>query len=660
MTCRTRSTPHSTSNHPHLKSSLHASTRPQPGGPDTVPAPRRTAIVALFTLSALAIVGTATAVLTTAATANPTNVFETAPIVEYGLPIFKTLTNISIAAVVGSLMLAAFVLPETSAARREVLDLGAGATIAAMVFVAPSAVLTFLNLAGSVSPEVALASLGQFLTSIAVGQAWTATFVLLSVIAVLCFAVRRRSATVGVFGVAVIALVPLALQGHAAGDGSHTIASTSLWLHIAASSAWMGGLAVLLIVRRRLDPAAVGSAITKFSTAALICFIVVTVAGVTGAALRITEPTQLFTTSYGVILTLKSVILVALGSAGAWYRTRLQPRGDLPSTKFWRVVAVELALMGIAIGLAVVLARTAPPGGEEIAVTPSERLTGLPLPPPLTAPRLFDAWALDPLWLLAAATVAVVCVRAVRRARNAGDSVPWLRVGSTVLALVVFTLATSGWMAVYGTYLLSVRASTLALLTVAVPALFILGGTRATVGRMLGGATRARLARAAGWWAAPLVTGALLAGLVTIWTSPSVLRWSVEDPVGAQLTVLLPLGAGVLFFLTVLRTRRTAIWPSVVGAAIVAGAFVIAASGLMTGTLRSVDWYGVITEGWTTHPLADQHIAGAVLLGAALLVSVAVPIAAIAGHADVSTRSRRRRAGRSNGADDSRRKRETR
>ena len=98
-------------------------------------------------------------------------------------------------------------------------------------------------------------------------------------------------------------------------------------------------------------------------------------------------------TDYGVLVLVKSVALVALGVAGWLHRRRLldaigQAAGRVA---FWRLVAAELVLMGVASGVAVALSRTATPVPDEPppAATPAQLLTGQPLPPPLTFDRLF-------------------------------------------------------------------------------------------------------------------------------------------------------------------------------------------------------------------------------------------------------------------------------
>ena len=109
--------------------------------------------------------------------------------------------------------------------------------------------------------------------------------------------------------------------------------------------------------------------------------------------------------AYGVILIVKvAALLIASACSAPWYRTRLiaRLREDAAAQRFWWLVTLELAFMGIASGAAAALARTAPPNGEQLPAvqTPAEILTGSPLAAgarPST--RWFTAWDIDLLWL---------------------------------------------------------------------------------------------------------------------------------------------------------------------------------------------------------------------------------------------------------------------
>ena len=93
--------------------------------------------------------------------------------------------------------------------------------------------------------------LGVFLTQFPLGRAWLTTTLVAAAVTVLCFAVRNVTALGVVAAVAVtVGLVPLAQQGHAGDTASHDQAITSIWLHVAFASLWLGGL------RDRRHPAA--------------------------------------------------------------------------------------------------------------------------------------------------------------------------------------------------------------------------------------------------------------------------------------------------------------------------------------------------------------------------------------------------------------------
>ena len=86
-------------------------------------------------------------------------------------------------------------------------------------------------------------------------------------------------------------------------------------------------------------------------------------------SLRLTGPLDLFTTTYGWLITIKAVILVLLGLAGVAQRRKLVPgllRAPLDRRAFTRFALAEIVFMAIAmlvartLGLAARAARLAP------------------------------------------------------------------------------------------------------------------------------------------------------------------------------------------------------------------------------------------------------------------------------------------------------------
>ena len=115
-------------------------------------------------------------------------------------------------------------------------------------------------------------------SSIQLGQAWLITTLLAALVAVLCIAVTNQTALFFVGLAAVGTLVPMALQGHAAGASGHAMAITSMGLHLVFVSVWLGGVITLVLLRGIIDKDRLAVIVSRFSTLAIIAFIVVAIA----------------------------------------------------------------------------------------------------------------------------------------------------------------------------------------------------------------------------------------------------------------------------------------------------------------------------------------------------------------------------------------------
>ena len=104
---------------------------------------------------------------------------------------------------------------------------------------------------------------------------------------VLCFAVRNIWALVGVTVLAGGGLIPIAKQGHAAGASGHDAAVTDLALHLLGAAVWLGGLVALVLLRGTLERGRIGVVLARYSTVAIVCFVVVAASGVGSAAIRL-------------------------------------------------------------------------------------------------------------------------------------------------------------------------------------------------------------------------------------------------------------------------------------------------------------------------------------------------------------------------------------
>jgi putative copper resistance protein D len=164
-------------------------------------------------------------------------------------------------------------------------------------------------------------------------------------------------------GVGLFALLPLPVTGHASNWSYHDYTMISIELHVMSAVAWAGGLGamtVLLAANRTL----LAHALPRFSKLATLCLIVSGVTGLFNGAIEIyLDPkvgfwSGLFTTPYGQLVLLKLACFAAIAVLGSHVRWRLLPRIIRHQrTAFAAWATLELTVMGLAFGFAVVLTR---------------------------------------------------------------------------------------------------------------------------------------------------------------------------------------------------------------------------------------------------------------------------------------------------------------
>ena len=370
-------------------------------------------------------------------------------VVRYGLPIAKLLVNLGAAVAIGALTLAAVAIARESTEYGAAMDVAAGACAVWTIAAASTVFLSFL--AAYQQPVSLDPSFGDLIATYLQytenGRAWFATVVIAAVLTVMSFAVRNQGLVLAMAIGAVLALIPMALQGHAGDEADHDAAISAIWIHVAASGLWLGGLTTVALLSRAIDGARLGDLVARYSTLAMWCFIAVAASGYVSAEIRVGTFENLLT-PYGALVLVKIGALTALGLFGLAYRRFFIARLSADAERrrwFWLLVVAELAFMGIAAGTAAALARTATPLSA-IPVygdSPAEQLTGAPLPPPVTLELLATSWSFDLLWVLVCGFGAFFYIAAVVRLRRRGDSWPVLRTVLWLLGLTVLFYVTT-------------------------------------------------------------------------------------------------------------------------------------------------------------------------------------------------------------------------
>lgn len=176
--------------------------------------------------------------------------------------------------------------------------------------------------------------------------------------AVACWQSARRITTMAGGIVSVLGLLPSIYAGHVASSEHRLIAAAAISVHVIAATAWIGGLAALAwLALNRIDPWT--AALPAFSKIALVSVIALTASGIAISAQRV-EPAELFTSTYGAIIVLKTAVLGVLAVAGDLQRRHIRSEAR-PGRAFIALAGFELLTMTIAAGLATALASTPPP-----------------------------------------------------------------------------------------------------------------------------------------------------------------------------------------------------------------------------------------------------------------------------------------------------------
>lgn len=552
--------------------------------------------------------------------------------VRWGLPTATLVVNLSAAGMLGCLVVALYSLRAGEREFDAALD---AASVSASIFTVAAGVtgfLTFLNvIPAAVTLDAAFGEqLGRFLVDTEPGRGWLITTVAGAALTVLTFAVRSWTATFFVAILAAAALVPMATLGHSGEEANHNAAVMALLLHMVAAAVWLGGLLLMVILRPILDRDRMTATMLRYSSIALVAFVVVAISGTVRAVIGLGDWSAL-ASPYGVLLLIKVGALLAIGALGAWYRRRLigRMREDKSSGRFWGLITLELAFMGIASGAAVALARTPPPVENVLSDrTAAIRLTGSPLPPELTFDRWFTAWDIDLLWAFAVGFGVFFYLVGVWRLHRRGDKWPIYRTVFWVLGMILLLWVTSGPINAYQDYLFSVHMVGHMLLTMAIPLLMVAGAPVTLAAR----AIRKRDDGTRGgreWilWAVhspvskvltnPFVAAGLFVGSLWIFYFTDLFRWSLYDHIGHEWMVAHFLITGYLFVLSLIGIDpvpyrlpypgRLVLLIAVMAMHAFFGIAIMMQSGLMVS-----EWFGAMGRTWGVTPMEDQYIGGGV------------------------------------------------
>ena len=585
--------------------------------------------------------------------AAPTAIADAGAVVRWGRPMVTVAWQLAAAVTIGGLGLLLFALPRASrawaTAARTVAIAG---PVWAMVQVA-DLFFGYANVAGrQIGGENFGDELAFYLTEISSGRASLVAAILAALASIAAVAVAGYGTAV-LAAVAVLAvLVPIATTGHASGAANHELGMTGLYFHVLFAALWLGGLAVLVLLSRRLGadlPAVAG----RYSSLALWCFAGVGISGIANAWIRL-GGLDGFSTDYGVLLLVKIVCFLALGVAGYLHRERTIPAlvpdgGSARPGAFWRLVGVEVVVMSAVMGVAVALADTGPPVPQEAqeGLSPAAELSQYPVPPAPTLATWFTQWRAELLFGSVAVLLAVMYVRWVLRLRRRGDSWPLSRTIIWLVGTIGFAYVTCSGPAVYGRLMFSAHMLQHMTLVMVLPILFALGAPvtlalRALPGRKDGsrgprewllGLVSSRVAH---FFGHPVIAALNFAGSMILFYFTPLFELALTTHIGHIAMVVHFSLAGYLFVnvlvgvdpgptrpaypLRLLLLFATMAFHAFFGVALISMESLIAA-----------DYFGALGLPWGVDALADQHTGGEITWGIGELPSITLAVALAVG-----------------------------
>ncbi|MFI6786535.1 cytochrome c oxidase assembly protein [Nonomuraea sp. NPDC050383] len=589
----------------------------------------------------------------------------------WGLPLAKLAMDAAGVLTVGLLLAATALLPN---------DKGMlGTTATGYVRASSWAALTwagsaFLTLVFEVSdswgqPVLQAVTTGNYLSSYATqtSQGIALTLVILFAVAISLFsrgAITAGSAA-GLLAFALVTLLPPALTGHASSSPNHNLATSALSLHLLVLALWVGGLVVLAVHAARREPR-LDIAAARFSRMALWCYIGVGVSGVFSVVARLSDVSDLWTSSYGVLVVAKIVAFVLLGYAGWWHRERTVSalQGGRPGA-FTRLAAGEALLMAATVGLAVALSRTRPP---EVSL-PADRafeLLGFPMPPPISPANLATLWWFDLFFALVAAVLAGLYAAGVIRLLRRGDAWPWGRTASWFVGVAILVIATQSGLARYAKIMFDVHMIEHMILAMIVPIFLVLGAPVTLALRALKPAAR-RGDRGPREWLTTILhsrfvkvvghpgiaTALFIVSTYALYFTP-LFASAMEEHLGHITMTLHFLLSGSLFFWVIIGVDPAPHRLPYVGKLLTLfvtmpfHAF-FGVALMMTGTVIASDWYEQLGRTWGGPLIDEQRDGGAIAWGFGEIPTLIVLLAiAVQWYGDEDRKARRgdRRADR--------------
>lgn len=532
-------------------------------------------------------------------------------------------------------------------------------------------IVTYSSVAGTPLSNPDLGSgLWQFLTELELGQIMTWSVIFAVATSIIAVMTTRLAGAAWSLALSAVTMVPIALTGHAAGAASHTLAVSSIYIHLLAMSAWAGGLIAFLLTAEKNKRLAVYT--ERYSSIAAWALGLTIYSGFLAAVIRFNSPSELVTSSYGRLLLVKILATVVLAFLGLAHRRHTIAKLSTTSRPFTRIAAGEVLIMAGIIGVAAAMSNSAPPVPQDPVPDPSPTflLSQNPVPPYPETINYLTEWRLEPILALVAVLGIVQYVRWARRLKARGDAWSSRRTASWVAGMVLFFWITNGGPTVYGAVLFSAHMFMHMMLAMVVPIFLVIGAPVSLMSRAIPARTdgsrggREILLAAAhskygAFWAHPVIAAVNFAGSLILFYFTDLFTLALTTHVGHLLMVVHFTLAGYMFTNALIGIDPGPTRPSyplrlllLFGTMAFHAFFGIAV--ISSTSVLANEFFGWLGLPWGVNALTDQEVGGAITwgIGEFPTVVLAISVAVMWGRTeDAKARQVDRRADRDDDAE---------
>ena len=557
--------------------------------------------------------------------------------------------DLSMALTAGALLVIAGILPRGHAAVPRAATIARASSAVWVVSALAHSLASYAEIRGTL-PEASrfVEEWWNYSLSVDLLEAYLQVLGAAVVASVLCAVVRTPAMAAWSLIPVVWGMGWLAQTGHAAGAADHHLAVSAMFLHLAGVSVWVGVLATMALLRTPLG-AATKDAMRRASRLMLWAAAAVIVSGAVSGWLRLSSLSELVTTPYGRLLTLKVVLMSAAIALAAYHRRRYLPRlsEDDARARFWRLLAVDVAVLVAVMAVAAILSRTAPPlpivPVEE--PSPAYQLTGYELPPRPTVAAWLLQWRLEIISAFVLVSLTVVYLRGVLTLRRRGDAWPWYRSACWVTGIVLMLWITQSGPTIYGSVSFSAHMLEHMLLVMVAPlpltfAAPITLALRALTPRRDGSMGPREYLRAvveSRWmrfWARPIVAAVSFAAFLIVFYYSPLFEFALRNHVGHLWMILHFTVVGYLFVNALVGIDPGPTRPGyplrivLLFATMGFHAF-FGVTLMMSEVLLAPTWFGLMGRDWGPDAITDQQYGGQIAWGIGELPVVLLAIGII-------------------------------